>query len=184
MTAGRLLGLAVALLVSALLGLLCDRWWRRTRASRRARRRGRRAVAGEQQAEPLLRAHGFEILDRQVQASYQIDCDGEPLEVDLRADLLVERDGRQLIAEVKTGEVAPDLGHAATRRQLLEYRVAYPVDGIVLVDVEAGALHQVDFPLPARSPDPTAAPRTRSPALPIATALFGLALGLAVAWLW
>ncbi len=182
MSAGRLLGLAVALLVSALLGLLCDRFWRRTRASRRARRRSRRAVAGEHQAEPLLRAHGFEILDRQVPTSYHIDCDGEPLEVDLRADLLVERDGRRWVAEVKTGEVAPSLSHAATRRQLLEYRIAYPVDGIVLVEVEAGRLHEIDFPLAPAEPPPE--PRTPSPALPVVTALLGLALGLAVAWLW
>ena len=64
----------------------------------------------------------------------------------LRADLLVERGGRRYVAEVKTGEAAPSLATAATRRQLLEYLIAYRVDGVLLVDAERGSVHEVEFP--------------------------------------
>jgi hypothetical protein len=51
------------------------------------------------------------------------------------------------IAEVKTGRAAVRLDTAATRRQLLEYRVAFDVDGVLLVDAEAGEIRLVEFPL-------------------------------------
>lgn len=79
--------------------------------------------------------------------------DGEPLAVELHADYLVEGqpgdDGRceRLVAEVKTGDQAPLLTTAATRRQLLEYRVAWRADGVLLVCPERGQIHRVDFPL-------------------------------------
>ena len=66
--------------------------------------------------------------------------------VELRADLLVERDGMRFIAEVKTGERAPDPSFPPTRRQLLEYRLAFDPYGVLLVDVEAGEIFEVDFP--------------------------------------
>jgi hypothetical protein len=56
-----------------------------------------------------------------------------------------------LVAEVKTGEVAPRLSTAATRRQLLEYRVAFDVDGVLLVCPERGTIQRVDFLLPTKN---------------------------------
>ena len=50
------------------------------------------------------------------------------------------------MAEVKTGRLAPRLETSATRRQLLEYRVAFDVDGVLLVDVDAGRVHSLEFP--------------------------------------
>ena len=55
----------------------------------------------------------------------------------------------RLVAEVKTGEAAPSLATAATRRQLLEYHVAFAVDGVLLVCPERGAIHRIEFSLPA-----------------------------------
>jgi hypothetical protein len=40
------------------------------------------------------------------------------------------------------------LSSAATRRQLLEYRLAFDVDGVLLVDVETGEVSEVEFNLP------------------------------------
>jgi hypothetical protein len=68
--------------------------------------------------------------------------------MELRADYLVEGRGERLVAEVKTGELAPQLATAATRRQLLEYHVAFAVDGVLLVCPEEGAIHRVEFSLP------------------------------------
>ena len=133
--------LFVALVLQSLLG-----WWRRGRGHRRAVQRAVRAGAGEVAAESLLEAHGYSVLDRQVRCLWWIQVDGEEEEVELRADLLVEREGLRFIAEVKTGERAPDPAFPPTRRQLLEYRLAFDPYGVLLVDVEAGEIFEVDFP--------------------------------------
>jgi hypothetical protein len=121
------------------------------RRSLRARRRGARAVQGERDAEMLLEEAGFEILERQLPTVWTLCCDGEPTEFDLRADLLVSREGQQYVAEVKTGIHAPDLRNAATRRQLLEYALAYQSPTILLVDVEGDAIVEVTFDLPSET---------------------------------
>jgi hypothetical protein len=74
---------------------------------------------------------------------------GQPVTITLQADFLVEQRGRRLVAEVKTGEQAPRFKHADTRRQLLEYQLGFAVEAVLLIDVEAGVLHEVRFPWPA-----------------------------------
>jgi hypothetical protein len=137
---------AIALLGLWLFHRVTSAWgaWRRSLI---ARKRGARAVQGEHDAEGLLEEEGYEILERQLRKTWAFECDGESAEFELRADLLVSKDGQQYIAEVKTGERAPDLSNAATRRQLLEYAVAYESPTILLVDVEGDEIHEVTFPL-------------------------------------
>lgn len=118
---------------------------RRWAASWRARRRGARAVAGEGAAREMLEEAGYAVVAAQARIDWEILVDGEPFVVELRADYLVERDGETLVAEVKTGAAAPSLATAATRRQLLEYRVAFGVDGILLVVPERGTIQRVEF---------------------------------------
>lgn len=138
------LGVAMVLVAvqSARLALL--RWLprRRIEAARAA------GADGEARAEPLLRELGYAIVARQAPTTYELSVDGEPCAVALRADFLVERDGRRFVAEVKTGRAAPRVETPATRRQLLEYRVAFDVDGVLLVDVDAGRVHALGFPAP------------------------------------
>jgi hypothetical protein len=134
-----------AVLLALVLFALAGRW-RRWRGSAVARRRIERALRGESDAERLLERLGFAVLARQVGLEWAIACDGEDHVVELRADLVVERDGQRYVAEVKTGGSAPLLTNAATRRQLLEYCVAYDVDSVLLVDVEAGRVFEVSFP--------------------------------------
>jgi len=139
-TAAALLTLAACVLVLAI-----ARWLARRAASRKAVRRARRALAGEVSAAALLAEAGYEVLETQTRLAWTFHCDGEPVTVELRCDALVARDGRRLVAEVKTGDRAPSLTTAATRRQLLEYAVAFRADGVVLVDAEAGLVREVDF---------------------------------------
>ena len=94
----------------------------------------------------MLEADGFTILERQVRGSWIFYVDDEPVTVNLRADLLVERGDEIFIAEVKTGRLAPDPNFPATRRQLLEYHLAFDVEGVILVAPEQGAIVYVDFP--------------------------------------
>lgn len=95
----------------------------------------------------MLEELGYSVRGRQIETRYTLLVDGEPTEIPLRADYLVSRNGRQLVAEVKSGNVAPRLDTAATRRQLLEYLVAFQVDGVLLVDGEQGEVHEVTFPM-------------------------------------
>ncbi len=94
----------------------------------------------------MLRAHGYAILGSQVTIEYPIEVDGETIAMGLRADYLVSKDGARYIAEVKTGTRAPRIDTAATRRQLLEYEIAFDVDGVLLVDADAERVHTVAFP--------------------------------------
>ena len=134
----------------ALFALVVARWMRAWRGSLRARRRARRAGGGEEDAAVLLRRAGFKIVARQARTWWTPLIDGEPHETEVRADYLVEANGELLVAEVKTGDEAPQLSTAATRRQLLEYHVAFAADGVLLVCPEAGAIHRVEFPMPPR----------------------------------
>jgi hypothetical protein len=93
-----------------------------------------------------MQQNGYAIAALQPEVRWTILCDGEPHAVALRADMLVTRAGRTFVAEVKTGEGAPRLQTSSTRRQLLEYSVAYAADGVLLVDVESARIHEVSFP--------------------------------------
>lgn len=123
--------------------------WRaqRARARWRGRRHNLRGQRGERAAERMLVKAGYLPLERQARSRYTVRVGAELHEVSLQADYLVERDGLRLVAEVKTGRNAPRFEHAETRRQLLEYQMAFGVPGVVLVDVEAQQLREVRFPL-------------------------------------
>jgi hypothetical protein len=141
--------IAVAI-VAALIALWIARWLRSWRGSLRARERAARAGAGEDAAVLLLEDAGFTIVERQARVIWAPLVDGEPLAMELRADYLVEQFGQLMVAEVKTGDEAPNLETAATRRQLLEYHIAFAVDGVLLVSPERGTIQRVWFPWPAQ----------------------------------
>jgi hypothetical protein len=148
--------LAVCLLAGALIALVLVRRMRAWRGSRRARVRAARAGEGESDAVGLLEAAGYRIVAKQARAWWTPTIDGEPHETELRADYLVEADGALFVAEVKTGDAAPDLSTAATRRQLLEYEIAFSValgaTGVLLVIPERGTIHRVQFPRATAAP--------------------------------
>lgn len=136
---------AVVLLVVVIVQALVARaraWSRRRRILGRVARAGE----GEKRALAWLEGLGFEILGAQVAVSYPVQVDDTTVSVGVRADFVVEKDGARYVVEVKTGAVAPRIETPATRRQLLEYKVAFDVDGVLLVDAEAGEVHAVSFP--------------------------------------
>jgi hypothetical protein len=156
-------------------------WWAGFTRHWTIRARARRAVEGELRAEPLLGRAGYEVVARQARRSWTVYADGVPLEIGLRADLLVVRGGRSYVAEVKTGKVAPRLDHAATRRQLLEYRIAFGVDGVLLVDPDAEKVTVVELGTePTRSEYGVATSATS--AAWISVFLVGAAIGIAAGW--
>jgi hypothetical protein len=170
------IGLAVALAIvfSVAFGAIAGAWRRRA-ASWKARARAQRYLAGETAAEALLEDAGYVIVDRQVRTTWRFFCDDDPVDAELRCDLLVEHGGRLLVAEVKTGSAAPRLDTAATRRQLLEYQLAYGASGVVLVDAELASLSVVDFPMPVVEDE-----ASRAGAVVLVPLLVGIGLGAAL----
>jgi hypothetical protein len=158
-------GAAAALVALVQTLRLFFRRWARRRRLALARAQG---AAGEVRAEEILLRLGYRILGRQVCVTYGVGVDGREIAVDLRADYVVSRDLRRYVAEVKTGRLAPRIDTPATRRQLLEYRLAFDVDGVLLVDADAERVHRVVFPLPGRE---------RSQGSRITWLLLGLAAG-------
>jgi hypothetical protein len=140
------LAITAALLVMLVLRQALSAWLKR----RRTMGRIIRAQQGESRARELLEARGYAVIGAQFGCSYALSIDGQDLAITLRADYLVARDGVRYVAEVKTGTSAPFLRTPATRRQLLEYRMAFDVDGVLLVDAEAERIHVVRFPFPDR----------------------------------
>ena len=161
--------------LAALLALVAVRALAARGRSRRARRVGRIAADGELAGAALLAAAGFAIVDRQARHMLPVDVDGERYDAGLRCDYLAERAGERWVAEVKTGKDAPSLANPATRRQLLEYQVAYGAVGVALVDATAGVVHEVRFDL-APSPAAAAPPLPRWPLFAL-----GVAVGLGAA---
>ncbi len=134
------LGVVMALLALIVLAAI-RRWWR----SWRARRGGRHAHRREAAARAVLQRAGFTVIGEQVRHMWSITCGEKSLPIELRADYLVERGDRRFVADVKTGPRATRITTAATRRQLLEYRVAYDVSGVLLVDMDNERIHEVGF---------------------------------------
>ena len=140
---------ALVALATALVVLVVARVVGAWRGSWRAQRRAARALAGEDRAVQLLEAAGYRVVERQARVQWAPLVDGEPYYLELRADYLVEPDSGDaelLVAEVKTGNDATSLSTAATRRQLLEYHVAFGADGVLLVCPERGTIQRVAFP--------------------------------------
>ncbi len=142
MQPAEVLGLVVFTAVTAIVA-----WHGAVQRWRTARRRSRayRAQRGEHAARELLEQSGFTVVAAQVPGACEYFCDERPVEAALRADYLVERRGKRYIAEVKTGSIVASLDHPPTRRQLLEYQIAYRTEGVLLVNVERGELQHVRF---------------------------------------
>lgn len=112
-----------------------------------ARARNLRGRVGEARAATLLREAGYEIIARQQRAFYALRAGDSDRRVGLSFDFVVSRDGKQCVAEVKTGALVTQLKHADTRRQLLEYQLASGGAQVLLVDPERERITEIAFPL-------------------------------------
>lgn len=101
---------------------------------------------GEATADVLLARSGYEILEDQAVRKITVLVDDVPLEFTIKPDKLLRRDGERYVADVKTGKSAPSVKNSSTRRQLLEYRVAFPdFAGVLLVAPERGSIQRIRF---------------------------------------
>jgi hypothetical protein len=135
---------AIAVAIAVLQAMVAA--WGRFARRRRMSVRMERAVIGERRAAAWLEDRGYVILGSQVAVEHPVRIDERVVVIALRADYVVEKGGARYVVEVKTGALAPRIETSATRRQMLEYRIAFDVDGVVLLDAETGGVHEVTFP--------------------------------------
>lgn len=136
------------------------------------RKRLKKAKRGEINAIRFLEDNGYSIIGIQEKKTIITWINNQPYNNQIKVDYLVKKKGKVYIAEVKTGKLAPRPNLADTRRQLLEYYLAFGTHGIILVDMEKKKLQKISFSI-------TDVKRRWS--LPMQLALAGL-FGLACGW--
>ena len=119
-----------------------QRWWR----GFLGRRQFKHGNKGEFKARKFLEKNGFQIIDEQTNLTSTISLNDKPFDISMRADYLVERNGKRAIVEVKTGKRAIEPLNIHTRRQILEYACFYDVDEVYLFDAENMDLVKYEYP--------------------------------------
>jgi len=104
----------------------------------------KRGQKGEKISIKLLEKNGYKILDHQIKLNGHFFIDEDLKQFELRPDFLVEKDGAQYIAEIKTGEVANPTNRN-TRRQLHEYSYYSGHDVVLLVDPIKKSIKRLSF---------------------------------------
>lgn len=136
---------ALCILLSLLLGAYLFKRISHLKLRLKLKKRFTHARAKEQSAEDLLKKEGYTIEISQKGFKLPMWVNGEALQYLVRPDAFASKEGKQYLVEVKTGLVAINPKHSATRRQLLEYYHGFAVDGVLLVDAELGEIHNVHF---------------------------------------
>ena len=105
------------------------------------KRRGKKA---EKKAIRLLKKNGYKVQNYQPIAKGHVLQDSEKVYFDIRADLIVSKDKKLYIAEVKSGAAA-SIKEINTRRQLLEYSKVFENNNLILIDTEKNKIKKIEF---------------------------------------
>lgn len=119
---------------------LCSGCYRNWRMNRRFQR----GEAAERKAVKFLRRRGYRIVAAQLAETITVYVDGEPQKSTVRADFLVRKGWKTYIVEVKSGQQGT-VRLPNVRRQLLEYKLVYRPDGVLLLDMEHHTLQEIRF---------------------------------------
>ncbi len=114
------------------------------------KKRIKKGLLGEQQAFKFLEKNNFKVLDAQVKLSHTFWVNNEKITIDISPDYLVKKKGKRYLVEVKTGESVGSMFNASTRRQVLEYALINPYDGILLVNMIDKTIEEVRFSFKSR----------------------------------
>lgn len=139
-----LISVGVGLLIAIV--YLTHYWWHEEGNKRTARKRMERGKAKEIEAADLLRKWGYKIVSQQEEYSHEFIVGGMLTTALIKVDYIVRRRRKTYVVEVKTGDKATGMNHAPTRRQILEYSLIVPCDGVFLLDMEAEIMSQIIFP--------------------------------------
>jgi len=116
-------------------------WWERRRVYRR-RQHGLRAEA---KVTKILKRYGYKVRGIQPSLSMAMVIDHRKVSYQVRPDAVAKKKGLWYLVEVKTGRTATNPVFTETRRQLLEYYYSMPIDGVLLVNADAGTVHSIRF---------------------------------------
>ncbi len=105
------------------------------------KRNGKKA---EQKAIKLLKKNGYTIESFQTTAKGKLLQDDETVSFFIRADLIVSKDKKKFIAEVKSGKAA-SIEEINTRRQLFEYSKVFNNKNLILIDTEKNKIKKIEF---------------------------------------
>ena len=105
------------------------------------KRNGKKA---EKKAIKLLKKNGYTIESFQTTAKGKLLQDNEIVNFFIRADLIVSKDKKKFIAEVKSGKAA-SIEEINTRRQLLEYSKVFNNKNLILIDTEKNKIKKIEF---------------------------------------
>jgi len=132
-------------LIFFLTALVIKMWFRSYRKRKLQKKRFKRGVKLEKQAARFLVKKGFKILGEQVEFEHKYKVGNIYKVSKLNIDYLVSKNSKIYIVEVKSGNSAISIANKSTRRQLLEYSIAIPNDGIFLLDMENKYLQMITF---------------------------------------
>lgn len=116
--------------------------------NRKAKKRSFISIRAEKKAERWLQRNGFQVLERQQSRPLIIQAGKISHHYSIRTDFLVKKGGKKYIVEVKSGQKNSHITDKDTRRQLLEYFLAYQSYGIILFDMEHQKFSEIKFLLP------------------------------------
>ena len=113
-----------------------------------SRNRTEPANFNPKEAEAILRRAGFQILDKCKKQAVITIINGKEHYGNLEADYIVKRQGGKYVVLVHIGEGEPDPNEPNYRRRLLEYERVFSPRGILVLDLNKGLLHRVNFRFP------------------------------------
>ncbi|KKM11765.1 hypothetical protein SY88_07045 [Clostridiales bacterium PH28_bin88] len=101
----------------------------------------------EKQVWERLHDEGYHLMDIHRRVPVTTILDGRWYTHTLQADLVVRRERRTMVVKVRRGgkQAQGKRRDGESRRQLLEYYLAYRPDGLMLVDISGDRIRQVSF---------------------------------------
>jgi Holliday junction resolvase len=112
---------------------------------KRLRKRFSKSRQAEKEAEKILKKNGYAIIDAQKSKPLLITIGDKVHRYLVRIDYLARKRGRVYVVEVKSGEKIPYITNRETRRQMLEYYLAYQPSGILLLNMKNKSISEVKF---------------------------------------
>ena len=113
--------------------------------AKKLKKRFSKSRLAEKEAGKLLQKKGYTIVDIQKSKPILITIGDKIHRYFIRIDYLVRKKGKVYVVEVKNGEKNSYITNRDTRRQMLEYFLAYQPNGILLLNMKNKRISEVKF---------------------------------------
>ena len=101
----------------------------------------------DDKARKILEHLGFSVENDYAKHTMRVFQDGQPLDLPVQPDIIVSKGGKSYVVDIMQKNEMSQVSDPKTRRQLLEYFVAYKPDGVLLMDMENKRIHDIRFDL-------------------------------------